>query len=862
MKKVKRLFSEFKPEHYELCLEPDRQAAAFTGKVIISGRKTGRPSQRLTLHQKGLKIVKARIIKHGKKSGEAEVVIDRINTHKSYDELRLHTKEQLFPGTYMIEVQFVGKITEPMHGIYPCNFEIDGRKKQLIATQFESHHAREAFPCVDEPEAKATYGLTIKTPAGETVISNTPIKSQKKSGGAVITEFERTPKMSSYLLAFAYGEMSYKTARTDKNVEVRVYATPDKVELTDFALDVAMRCLEFYEKYYGVPYPLPKLDLIGLPDFSAGAMENWGLITFRESVLYVDSNSSSIETKQFVAMVVCHEIAHQWFGNLVTMRWWNDLWLNESFADLMEYRAVDELFPEWDIWRDFVQREVSSALSRDALPNVQPVQVEVNHPDELVSVFDPAIVYAKGGSLLNMVRHLIGEDAFRQGLKSYFSEYQYSNTVADDLWSHFKKASGVDIQAIMRNWLEKPGYPVVGIEHDPRQNVFSASQQRLVLGEEPSKSTVWQVPLAPSQKTDRALLETKNDQFKIIETGGYPLTLNHDGQSYFVSQYLNHGHFQEILTAVKNGYLSPIDRLLLVQNYLLLERAGRVTTLQNLQLLPAYANEREDAVWGMLAGIIGNARTLIDKDQELEARLNMFVRPLVAPLVKDLGWQGPDDESAQIKKLRMLAISLAAVAEEPNVIKEGLRLFKRFDKPADLSADIRQTVYYIAVRHGTAADFNKLLKLYKSLNNAEDKDDIASELTASRDQTKIDKLLNMISSQDVRLQDAPTWFAWLMRNRYARDKTWQWLIDNWGWVEEKYGDDKSYDRFARYTAMVFSYPDQLRAYRKFFEPKSNVALERTIKLGIEEIDSRVVWRSKNEASVKKWLAGQKFNQAR
>ncbi|MBX4190584.1 M1 family metallopeptidase, partial [Candidatus Saccharibacteria bacterium] len=316
MKKVKRLYSDFKPENYELYLEPDREKATFGGKVKITGHKTSRPSHRITLNQKDLKIKSARLIKHDKKAGLVELEIDRINTHKSFDELRLHTKEQLFAGKYQIELEFSGEITEPMHGIYPCNFIIKNQEKQLIATQFESHHAREAFPCIDEPEAKATFDLTLVSPVGETVVSNTPIKSQKKSGQSLATVFETTPIMSTYLLAFAYGELEYKEAKTTSDISVRVYATPDKVELTDFAVDVAKRCLDFFEEYYDTPYPLPKLDLIGLPDFSAGAMENWGLITFRESVLYVDPKSTSIETKQFVAMVIAHEIAHMWFGNL------------------------------------------------------------------------------------------------------------------------------------------------------------------------------------------------------------------------------------------------------------------------------------------------------------------------------------------------------------------------------------------------------------------------------------------------------------------------------------------------------------------------------------------------------------------
>lgn len=851
MKKVKRLFSEFRPEHYELFVEPDREKAVFSGKVVIDGYKEGRPNRRITLHAVGLKVNRAKIIKHGK-DDESVMPLERTNLHKNYDELRLHTKQPLYAGKYTIEIEFSGRLTEPMHGIYPCNFELGGKKKQLVATQFESHHAREAFPCIDEPEAKATFGLTLATPPQETVIANTPVKKQSAKDGKLVTIFEKTPKMSTYLLAFAYGELKYKEAKSANGVDIKVYATPDKVELTGFALDVAVRCLEFFEDYYGVPYPLLKLDLIGLPDFSAGAMENWGLITFREQVYYVDPKHSSIETKQVVATVICHEIAHQWFGNLVTMKWWNDLWLNESFANLMEYVAVDSLFPEWNIWKDFVQRELTMALSRDALPNVQPVQVEVSHPDELASVFDPAIVYAKGGSLLNMVRWLVGEVNFRNGLKSYFEEFEYQNTVADDLWHHLKRTSGIDIQSLMSNWLQKPGYPVVEVEHSPHKEEYTVTQQRLTVGKS-AADTIWQVPLAPSRQTDETLLKKKSATFKLSKKKDYPLTLNHDGHSYFVSHYLNKEHMDLLLAAIKKDILSATDRLLLVQNHLLLERAGRISTLENIQLLGAYTNERDDVVWGMLAGIIGNARGLIDRDSGLESRLNAYVRPLAAPLVKELGWHSGKNDTSQTLKLRSLALSMAAASEDKEVIKQGLKLFKEFSKPADLAPDIRSVVYYTGVRYGTDADFQRLISLYGSLVNADEKEEISAELTNTRDTAKIKQLLAMIPT-DVRLQDAPTWFAWLMRNRYSRDLAWSWLQDNWKWVETKFGDDKSYDRFPRYAAAVFSFPSQLKEYKAFFEPKSNIALARPIKLGIEEIEARVAWRERNEAAVKDWLS--------
>lgn len=852
MKKVKRLYKEFRPERYELYLEPDREAATFSGRVVIVGRKVGKPSRRITLHQKGLSIQRTVVTAKGKQGSKKPVELERVNTHKSYDELRLHARDMLYPGEYRVEIEFSGKITEQMHGIYPCNFKLDGKNRQLIATQFESHHAREAFPCIDEPEAKTTFDLTLSTPADETVIAGTPVKSQKKSGKKIITTFETTPRMSTYLLAFVYGELGYTESSTKDGVTVRVYATPENVRLTQFALDVGVRTLEFFEDYFSVKYPLPKLDMIGLPDFSAGAMENWGLITFREQMFYVDPEHSSIDTKQIAAMVIAHEVSHQWFGNLVTMKWWDDLWLNESFANIMEYRAVDELFPEWRIWEEFVSREIGSALSRDSLPNVQPVRTAVNHPDELSSVFDPAIVYAKGGSLLNMVRMMLGEDSFREGLKNYFEKHQYSNTVDKDLWEELGRAAGMDVSSMMKTWLHKPGFPVLTVEHKPGSSETSVSQRRLTVGKDNGPPTTWAVPLASSRQLDKPVLTKPADSFKLDGSAKYPLVFNHEGQSYFVSRYQNPEHLDTILNGVKDGALTPIDRLLLVQSYLLLEKAGEVLTIDNLKLLDAYAGEREESVWSILASIIGNARTLTGKDEILETKLNAFVAPLVKPLIKELGWDGKKDDSSQTLKLRALAISLGAVCQIPEVIEEGLKRFRKFTKPSGLASDIRGPVYFIAVRHGKAADFDKLLGLYKELTNAEEKWEIASELTATRESKRIKQLLGMIT-EEIRLQDVSTWFAWLIRNKYGTEQAWQWLSDNWRWIEDKYGNDKSYDYFPRYAASAFSYPEQLDAYRKFFSNMKILALERPIRLGIEEIEGRVAWRAKNEAAVRTWL---------
>ncbi|HEY5442482.1 MAG TPA: M1 family metallopeptidase, partial [Candidatus Saccharimonadales bacterium] len=297
-KKVTRLYEQFQPEHYDLQLVPDRDAMVFSGTVTIKGKKVGRPSERITLHQKDLKITKATLVKHDK-NGDKTLAIERINNQNSFDEVRLHAAEMVYPGNYTITLEFTGVITRPMNGIYPCYFKHDGKDKMLIATQFESHHAREAFPCIDEPEAKATFDLTLTTPAGEAVIANTPVKTQTAKGKQQVTTFETTPKMSTYLLAFVYGEMDYKEAKTKDGVLVRTYATPDNAQHTGFALDCAVKTLEFYNEYFAIPYPLPKCDFVALPDFASGAMENWGCITFREQALLVDPKNPSLHLKQW-----------------------------------------------------------------------------------------------------------------------------------------------------------------------------------------------------------------------------------------------------------------------------------------------------------------------------------------------------------------------------------------------------------------------------------------------------------------------------------------------------------------------------------------------------------------------------------
>jgi aminopeptidase N len=858
-KKVARLYEQFQPEHYDLSLKLDRKAMTFSGSLVIDGKKTGRPSQRITFHQKELKITSARIVKHDKK-GDKALKIGRINNQNSFDEVRLHADEMVYPGNYTVTMEFEGKITKPMNGIYPCFFTHDGQDKKLIATQFESHHAREAFPCIDEPEAKATFDLTLETPAGETVIANTPVKTQKTKGKNLLTSFETTPKMSSYLLAFVTGELDYKESKTKDGVTVRAYATPDNVGLTQHGLDTAVKILEFFDDYFGVPYPLKKLDMVALPDFNVGAMENWGLMTFRETAMLADPESGSIESKQMVALVVAHEISHQWFGDLVTMKWWDDLWLNESFANLMEYVAVDAIYPEWHIWEQFVSHETASAKRRDSLTDVQPIKCQVNHPDEINTIFDPSIVYAKGGTVLHMLMHHIGEADFRRGMKLYFDKHRYGNTQAGDLWTALGQASGQDIAGFMNDWLERPGYPLITVDWQPGATAVKLDQQRFLSdpAAKPSTDQPWQVPLAANHPLGEPLLTAKTGQTTLKAKIDTPLVFNHDGHSYFLPRYNNPDHLLHIVKAIETSRIDTIDRLLLLDNYTMLQRGGFSTTVELLELLRGYTRESSESVWGAMSIAIGEVRRLIEANETSELKLDAMVQQLVSTTVKRLGWDDRPDDDAQTLRLRGLAYSLAAGAKTKSVLDEGLKHFASFTKPADLPASTRTVVYYIGARYGTDADFQKLLDLYHATRNADEREEIAGAMTGTKEPKRYQQLFKLLKTDAVRRQDFFHWYIWLLRNRHTRQDMWDWLVGEWDWLEQQFGSDKNLSYFARYPGSVFSRPKELKQFTDFFESKKSiVSMGRDISLAEAEIASRIAWRQRNEAAVKAWLKQQR-----
>ena len=833
MTKVPRLLDTFIPNHYALTLNLTRaEEKAFSGKVVISGKSTG---ESISLHAKDLTIHSALIDDQPAEFSQGE-----------FDELHL-SQSDLDVGKHTVSIDFSGTITDSMHGLYPCYFTHDGVKKRLFATQFESHHAREVFPCVDEPAAKATYDVTLRTAPDLTVLGNMPVTESSERDGVLTTTFATTPRMSSYLLAFVIGELHKKTAHTTSGVEVNVWATPAQSEKTlDFALDIATRSIDFYDEYFGVPYPLPKSDHVALPDFSSGAMENWGLITYRESCLLADPKLTPESSKRFIATVITHELSHQWFGNLVTMQWWNDLWLNESFANMMEYVAVDALYPEWRMWEDFATNEVTAALRRDSLDGVQSVQADVNHPDEISTLFDPAIVYAKGGRLLVMVRKLIGEEAFRAGLKSYFEKFAYQNTVGDDLWRELEVASGQPIIELMNAWISQPGLPIVQVEQDnsAEQPAATLRQQRFFIGDHQPSDTLWPIPLFVNQPLDVKIL----NQEEITVSTKKPLQLNCGLSAHFVTKY-DESTRNNLL---KNIHALPtLDKICILQDATILAQAGFESSAWLLPLALSLKTETNEKVFNMAARALAELRKFVDDDDIARNRLKQISGDFGRATFEELGWDEKPGESDDNRERRITSLGLMIYSENQEILDEAK---KRFDNHEleKLPTEIRSLIISANVRHfETPEMIDNLFTIYKDTPSNDLQDDIAVGLTSTQNTETAKKILeNLKDANIIRPQDASRWFVYLIRTRENRQIAWNWLKENWAWVEDKFGDDKSYDDFIRYAATALLTTDELNDFRQFFEPMENIpALARTIELGITEIKARVELIERDKAGV-------------
>ena len=840
MQAVKHFIETFVPEHYDLFLDLNRADKSFSGKVTITGEAK---TSKISLHQKDLTVEAVEV------AGQARpFTLDKDNE-------ALYIKLEA-AGPVLVTITYTGKITDNMTGIYPSYYTVDGVKKEIISTQFESHFAREAFPSVDEPEAKATFDLALKfdQAEGELALSNMPeidVENRKATG---VWKFETTPCMSSYLLAFAAGDMQGITAKTKNGTLVGVYATKAHPESNlEFALDIAVRCIEFYEEYYGVKYPIPQSLHVALPDFSAGAMENWGLVTYREIYLLVDENSTAL-SRQTVALVVAHELAHQWFGNLVTMKWWDDLWLNESFANMMEYVSVDAIEPSWNIFEDFQTSGAPYALKRDATDGVQSVHVEVKHPDEINTLFDGAIVYAKGSRLMHMLRRWLGDDAFRKGLGVYFEKHQYGNTIGRDLWDALSQASGRNVAAFMDAWLEQPGYPVVTakVEND----CLILTQKQFFIGEHEDKGRLWPVPLNSNWQglpdtltTER--LEIPNYAALAAQNEG-ALRLNTENTAHYITDYQG-----ELLDALLNNpsSLDNISKLQIVQERRLLAESGKISYADLLPVISKLANETSYMVVSAVSQVLEGLNRFVDEGSQTEEDYKALLKVLSQSNFDRLGFEKQAGESDEDEMVRQLIVGNMIKADDETARAQASQIFDRYrDNLEKLPAAIRLQVLVNQIKHHESKELTKLyLDLYVASNDGSFKNALSTALSYTKNKETLDELLATWKDKfTVKPQDLSAWYARFLSRDFTQEAVWTWARENWDWIKTALGGDMSFDSFVISPAVVFKTEERLAEYKAFFEPQLNdMAISRNISMGIKEIAARVELVNREKEAVEK-----------
>lgn len=838
----KHLYEYFQPSHYQLFIDVDRGAKTITGKTTVTGNAS---EQRVALHQKYLNIEQVQV-----NDAAAKFVVE--------DENELFWIDLPTTGEVTITVIYSAKLTDTMMGIYPSYYTVDGEKKQLIGTQFETTSARQAFPGVDEPEAKATFDVAIKydEQPGETTISNMP--EIKVEDG--VHYFDTTVKMSTYLVAFAFGDMQSKLTETKSGVKIGVFATKaHPAENLDFALDIAKRAIEFYEDFYQTPYPLPHSWQLALPDFSAGAMENWGLVTYREALLMVDPENTSLDVKQSVATVIAHELAHQWFGDLVTMKWWDDLWLNESFANMMEYVATDALQPDWKIWDLYQVSEVPMALNRDATDGVQSVHVSVEDPAEIDSIFDSAIVYAKGSRMLVMARALVGDEALRKGLRQYFIDHQYNNAKGNDLWDALGAASGLNVSEIMTTWLEQPGYPVVEASLEDGQLVLT--QQQFFVGEGKEVGRTWKIPLNANYAEAPQIFKDKKvvvgDYKELRAKNGVPFRANVGNESHFIVKYA-----PELLADIMNSLAEQDDRtkLQLLQDFNLLAEAGQVSYAELVPILPRFKDDKSPMVVEALYSLVFKLLKFVDTDSAEEKALQAYADSLSKDQFARLDIAPKAEDSFDDLSVRPTIVNWALYGKNASALAAAKELFSQNkDNLAKLPADVRTRIISNEVeKNGSQELFDKLVQEHCATSDAGYKAAIRVALTKATDEKLLTQLVGYFKDADTfKPQDLRGLFAGVLANEKGEQIAWDWFRNNWDWLVKTVGGDMSFTSYVTVISRNFKSRTRFEEFKAFFEPKINTpGLTREIVMDTKVIENRVKLVESQKDAVNKAIAAE------
>eukprot|EP00640_Fibrocapsa_japonica_P000353 CAMPEP_0113937194 /NCGR_PEP_ID=MMETSP1339-20121228/3867_1 /TAXON_ID=94617 /ORGANISM="Fibrocapsa japonica" /LENGTH=883 /DNA_ID=CAMNT_0000939869 /DNA_START=46 /DNA_END=2697 /DNA_ORIENTATION=- /assembly_acc=CAM_ASM_000762 len=752
------------PIKYDIRLEPDLVKFTFDGEEKIDVQVVSATSK-IVLHSNELYIKSASFFgSDEKKVSPTETVFN-----SKLQTLTFVFVDPIPVGEGVLSISFMGHLNNQMAGFYRSKYtDINGKSKYMASTQFEPLDARKCFPCWDEPALKASFELSIVVAQDLTAFSNMPEKEVNTlEDGRKEMMFMPTPKMSTYLVAICVGEFDFVQKYTKHNVLVRVYTPPGKSETGQFALDVGCRSLDLYNDFFQVPYPLPKLDMVAIPEFAMGAMENWGLVTYREVDLLIDQKKASSQQKQRVCTVVTHELAHQWFGNLVTMQWWDDLWLNEGFASWTQTYAADALFPEWKMWEQFVNDDLSAALRLDSLRTSHPIQVPIYHASEVEQVFD-AISYCKGACVVRMLHAVLGAEDFRRGLQVYMDRHAYSNTETFHLWGAWEEVSGKPIQSMMRSWTEQMGYPVVKVvgEEWGATSVKLTLEQSWFLQEgsvSAEEDKLWTVPVIVASKSAptpvQTLMDGKQTVVEVAVTSPQDWVKINFGQHIPCRVQYSNQLNQNLAAAVKSQELPAEDRAGLVGDSFALVKAGMMDVEELLVLIGAYQSEEDSTVWESLEMALVQLHKVLIMDEALGPLFESFAEKLVVPLLSKIGWQAQSTDGHLTKLLRATALRLNSrfASKTPTVIEEAQKRFNIWWEDHSnveiLPSEIKVSVFQIVLKNGGKAEYDKLKSYYDLADLTAEKKMVLNSIGAAPDLSLKQDVLDWCMSDSMKLQD-------------------------------------------------------------------------------------------------------------
>ena len=859
-----RLSTDVRPLKYDLTLQPNLEDFTFTGEETVD-LQVANATSRVVLNASELEVSSARLTLNDGRTIEAtDIAVD-----EDSETAVITFGEEVAPGSALLHVQFTGTLNDQLRGFYRSQYtDQEGQQRYLASTQFEATDARRAFPCWDEPSLKATFQVTLVVPSDLTAISNMPIESETPQGSDTKTvRFEESPMMSTYLLAFVIGDFASVEATAPGGTLVRVWATRGKESQGQFAVENAASMLGYFNEYFGIPYPLKKLDHIAVPDFAAGAMENWGAITYRETALLFDPKNSAANTRQRIMEVVAHEMAHMWFGDLVTMEWWDDLWLNESFASWMGDKAVDHQYPEWNMWTQFVYQDTNSGLSLDGLRNSHPIEVEVKDPNEIRELFD-AISYSKGAATLRMLEDFLGEETFRQGLHGYLSAHQYGNSRTEDLWTALETASGQPVTEVMNSWVKQMGYPVLQVEtqRQGQEMQLSLHQRRFlyddVLGKDQEDQSMWKVPVSigRAQVSDKTtILLTERHAELTLGQGTTPASLDwvkvNLGQTGFYRVSYPTEEWARLRSAVDAHHLQATDRLGLQNDAYALVRAGVLPATVFLDLAGAYANEDDASVWADFSANLRSMETLSFDERYLD-KLQVFSRGLFLKIMQKVGWDARQGEGHLDSLLRTIVLGQIGHYGDQQTLDTAQTRFARYmEDPSTLHPDLRGVVFGLVAREGDSSTYETLWDLEKRATLHEERLRFLGALTRFRQEELLQETLERSLSPDVRSQDTILVVASVASSKKGRDLAWKFIKDNWEELDRRYGRGGfAITRLVGITG-AFTTLERAREVEEFFKAHPAPSAQRTIQQSLERIALNAKWLELNSQKLSEWFSG-------